>query len=103
MKNEEVLEKVPEEKMIKGDFTAKIEPPKAKYDPNKDYTWTPADTFVLTGNDFGLVLNTLRALTTAPIGLKTLIMAQKASEAMETSLKAAVEIGIVVEAPKEKK
>ncbi len=91
----EVVKDVPKEN---------LEAKKIKYDPNKDYKWNPTDTFVLTGNDFGLVLNTLRALTTAPIGLKTLIMAQKASEAMETSLKAAVEVGVVSEViPEEKK
>ena len=78
-------------------------PKVAEYDPNKKYKWTPNDTFVLTGNDFGLVLNTLRALTSAPIGLKTLMMAAQANEAMEVSLKVAVEIGLVKEVIEETK
>lgn len=90
MKNAATKEQDPE--MKKAPF-----PKVAEYDPNKKYKWTPNDTFVLTGNDFGLVLNTLRALTSAPIGLKTLMMAAQANEAMEVSLKAAVELGIVVE------
>src|SRR6478736_9267422 len=87
--------------LMKDGATAELPAPEikkvAEYDPNKKYKWTPNDTFVLTGNDFGLVLNTLRALTSAPIGLKTLMMAAQANEAMEVSLKAAVELGIVQE------
>ena len=32
----------------------------ATYDPNKRYTWTPEDKFELTGQEFGLILNTVR-------------------------------------------
>ena len=32
----------------------------AQYDPAKRYTWTPEDTFMLTGAQFGLILNTVR-------------------------------------------
>ena len=33
----------------------------AQYDANKRYTWTPEDTFTLSGAEFGLILNTVRA------------------------------------------
>ncbi len=33
----------------------------AQYDPNKRYTWTPEDKFELTGQEFGLILNTIRS------------------------------------------
>ena len=69
----------------------------AEYDPSKNYGWKPTDTFVLTGSDFGLVLNSLRALITAPLGYRTLSMAAEAAKAMEVSLKVAVELGIVKE------
>ena len=32
------------------------------YDPNKKYAWTPEDSFTLTGSEFGLLLNALRAI-----------------------------------------
>lgn len=92
------MEIVKDEEVKKGTI-----PKVAEYDPNKGYKWEPTDTFVLTGNDFGIVLNALRAVISMPVGLTTLKMAERASQAIENSLKAAVEVGIVKEAPLEEK
>ena len=36
------------------------------YSPDKKYTWGPEDHFTLTGNEFGLILNSLRAVLGTP-------------------------------------
>lgn len=33
-----------------------------EFDANKTYTWTPQDKFELTGEQFGLLINTLRTV-----------------------------------------
>lgn len=71
-----------------------------KYDPSKKYTWTPQDTFVLSGAEFGMILNTFRAILNTPEAAK-ILMANQANEIVEATLAKAVEAGIVVEAPEE--
>ena len=54
----------------------------AQYDPSKRYTWTPEDTFTLTGAEFGLFLNTVRAyLSSEEAGRFQLMM--QANEVIE--------------------
>lgn len=75
---------------------------KPSYDPNKKYTWTPEDQFVLSGGEFGVVLNALRAILNTEEAAKILI-ANQANNVVEGALAKAVEAGIVVEAPEEQK
>lgn len=71
---------------------------KPTFDPTKRYTWGPQDQFVLTGDQFGLILNALRGVISTPEASRILLAAQ-ASEAIDEVMAKAVEDGIVVEAP----
>jgi roadblock/LC7 domain-containing protein len=67
------------------------------YDPNKKYTWTPEDSFILSGGEFGLVLNALRAVLNTQEAARILI-ANEANKIVESALQRAVENGIAKEA-----
>jgi hypothetical protein len=71
------------------------------YDPNKRYTWTPDDSFILSGGEFGLILNALRAVLNTPEAARILI-ANEANKIVENTLQRAVENGIAKEAEDEK-
>ena len=73
---------------------------KITYDPSKRYTWTPATEFTLTGEQFGLILNSLRGVISTPEAARILLAAQ-ANDSLESVLAKAVESGVVVEAPEE--
>ena len=65
------------------------------YNPNMRYTWTPGDQFVLTGDQFGKMINAIRAISSIfPINL-----IQEANISVEEIMKVAVEQGIVKESP----
>jgi hypothetical protein len=66
------------------------------YDPNKKYTWTPDDSFILSGGEFGLVLNALRAVLNTQEAARILI-ANQANTVVEGALQRAVENGIAKE------
>jgi hypothetical protein len=70
------------------------------YDPNKKYTWTPEDKFELSGRDFGLILNTLRAILAKPESQEVLL-AHQASNTLEAVLAQAVETGVAKEVSEE--
>lgn len=70
----------------------------ATYDPNKRYTWTPNDKFELSGAEFGLILNALRAILSSEEAGK-ILLANQANEAVERALASAVEADVVKEAP----
>ena len=73
---------------------------KITYDPSKRYTWTPNDKFELNGNEFGAVLNLIRAiLSTAEAG--RILLAAQTNDLIEGILAKAVEAGQVKEAPEE--
>jgi hypothetical protein len=67
------------------------------YDPNKKYTWTPDDSFILSGGEFGLILNALRAVLNTQEAARILI-ANEANKIVESALQRAVENGIAKEA-----
>jgi len=67
------------------------------YDPNKKYTWAQEDSFILSGAEFGIVLNTLRAVLSTEEAAK-IMLAMRANEIIEGTLARAVENGIVKEA-----
>ena len=71
------------------------------FDPNKKYTWEIDSEFTLSGNDFGILLNSLRAILSTEEAQRVLL-ADKASQVMEATLAKAVESGAVVEAPENK-
>jgi hypothetical protein len=73
----------------------------ATYDANKRYTWTPEDTFTLTGAEFGLVLNTVRAYLASEEAARFQLMMQT-NDAIERVMSRAVELDVVkeVEEPK---
>lgn len=71
---------------------------KPTFDPTKRYTWGPTDEFVLTGDQFGLILNAIRGVISTPEASRILLAAQ-ASEMIDEVMAKAVEAGVVVEAP----
>jgi hypothetical protein len=73
---------------------------KITYDPNKKYSWTPEDSFTLSGGEFGVILNTLRAILSTPEASK-ILLANQANTIVEATLAKAVEDGVVKEAPEE--
>lgn len=48
----------------------------AQYNPNSRYTWTPEDTFTLNGQQFGLILNTVRAYLSSEEAARFQLMIQ---------------------------
>lgn len=69
---------------------------KPTFDPQKQYTWSPNDTFVLNGSDFGLVLNALRS-TIATQEAARILLAVDAHDVLQNALALAVESGQVKE------
>ena len=69
-----------------------------KFDPTKRYIWSPDVNFTLSGGDFGLLLNALRAITSTKEA-QTILLAHDAGDVLEKTLANAVEAGVVVEAP----
>ncbi len=74
----------------------------AVYDPNTKYGWEKDTKFDLTGNEFGLILNTFRTILQSPEAQKILIMSE-ANKAIESVLKRNVESGAVVPSKTEDK
>jgi hypothetical protein len=72
----------------------------AQYDANKKYSWTPEDTFTLNGQEFGLLLNTVRAYLASEEAARFQLMI-KSNHVIEEILKRAVEEDVVLEAPEE--
>jgi hypothetical protein len=72
----------------------------AQYDPSKRYTWTPEDTFTISGQDFGLFLNTVRSYLSSEEAARFQLM-MKANEVIEKIMISGVEADIIkeVEAP----
>ena len=73
----------------------------AQYDPAKRYTWTPEDTFTITGQHFGLIQNTVRAYLSSEEAARFQLMMQ-ANEVIEKLMIEGVEADIIkeVEEPK---
>lgn len=71
------------------------------YDPTKRYTWGPEDQFVLNGNEFGLILNTIRAVLGTPEAARVM-QANQANNIIEQMVQRAVETGVAKELPEDK-
>lgn len=67
-----------------------------KYDPSKKYRWEPGTNFLLSGEEFGVVLNSLRAILNTHEAQR-ILLAERANLAIENALSKAVAIGIVQE------
>jgi hypothetical protein len=87
--------------IINFEDVVKQTPQGPKFDPNKKYTWGTDAKFVLDGGDFGMLLNTLRAIVNTKEA-QTILLAKQAGDVLEDTLAAAVETGIVVEVPENK-
>ena len=72
----------------------------AKYDPNKRYTWEPQDKFELDGEQFGRVLNALRAILSSQEAQKILAI-EKANDEIEKVMAKAVEDDVAKEIEKQ--
>lgn len=69
----------------------------AQYDPNKRYTWGPDSKFEISGQEFGLILNTVRTfLASEEAGKYQLMM--RANDIIEKLMEKGVESDIIVEA-----
>lgn len=69
-----------------------------EFDPTKKYSWSPESEFTLTGNEFGLIINALRAtVSIQEAHAQTAILITEASIALEKALGKAFDDGTVVE------
>jgi len=68
----------------------------ANYNPSSRYTWTPEDSFTLTGAQFGLILNTVRAYLSSEEAARFQLMMQ-ANEVIEKLMIQGVEADIIKE------
>jgi len=68
----------------------------AQYNSAKKYTWTPEDTFTMSGADFGLILNTVRSYLSSEEAARFQLMIQT-NDVIEKLLKAGVEADIIKE------
>lgn len=87
--SEQIIEEIKE-------FAPVVETP--KFDPNKKYTWNSDAQIVVSGAQFGTILNALRAVTNTQEA-QTILLAADAAEAIEAALVKSVESGVIVEAP----
>jgi hypothetical protein len=68
----------------------------AQYDPAKRYTWTPEDKFEISGQEFGLFLNTVRSYLSSEEAARFQLM-MKANEVIEKIMIQGVEADIIKE------
>ena len=74
------------------------------YDSSKSYKWDPSASFTISGREFGLFLNTCRAILNTEEAAR-IFLVQECAQMLEKQLAAGVESGIVTEqeAKKEEK
>lgn len=80
--------------IVKDDETGASEVP--SYDPSKKYTWHQDAQFILSGNEFGMLLNSLRGIVSTPEA-RVILRAADAADAIESIMARSVESGLVVE------
>lgn len=73
-----------------------IKEEKIVYDQSKNYTWQPEDIFEMNGRDFGLLLNTVRAILGTEQAAH-IRLALQCNDAIEGIMHRAVEKGIAKE------
>jgi hypothetical protein len=74
--------------------------PTVTFDPNKKYIWGQDDLFIVSGGEFGVLLNAIRAIINTPESQR-ILLASKANDIVENALARAVENGVVKEAIEE--
>jgi hypothetical protein len=79
--------------IVKDEPSAVVAP---EFDPRKKYTWSSDTTFTLSGNQFGLILNTMRAIISTREA-QTILMAAEASDILDGIMAESVANGVVVE------
>ena len=67
-----------------------------KYNPDKNYTWDRDTLFTLSGNDFGFLLNTIRAILGTEQA-KQVLMADRANTILENIIAEYVEKDVIKE------
>lgn len=72
----------------------------AIYDSAKKYTWTPEDTFTISGQDFGLILNTVRSYLSSEEAARFQLMI-KTNDVIEKLMIAGVEADVIKEVVEE--
>ena len=72
----------------------------ADYNPNAKYTWTPEDTFTISGQEFGLILNTVRAYLSSEEAARFQLMIQT-NQVIEKIMKEGVEADVIKEVVEE--
>lgn len=70
------------------------------YDPSKVYTWSQDTKFELNGEEFGVILNAVRANLATPEATRILSL-DKAAQSIEKIMERSVDQGIVTEMIKE--
>ena len=63
---------------------------------NKNYTWSLTDKFELTGEQFGVLLHSFRAIISTPEA-QAILMADKANSIMQELMRESIEKGIIKE------
>lgn len=66
------------------------------YNPNKNYGWNPDEQFTISGRDFGLILNTIRAILSTEQA-QQILLAARANDVIEKMMAKNVEEGKIVE------
>jgi len=67
-----------------------------KFDPTKSYKWQPTDVFEISGNDFALILNSIRAILATEEAQK-IILVNEANKIVENILSKGFDAGFVQE------
>lgn len=67
-----------------------------KYDSSKSYSWSNNEEFILSGQEFGLVLNTLRAILSTEQAAQ-ILLADRANDILERIMERGVEEGKLIE------
>ena len=86
--------------IINFEDVANQAPQGPKFDPKKKYTWSPETVFTINGHEFGLLLNTLRSITSTKEA-QTILLAHEAGDVLEKTLAHGVETGKIVEVPQQ--
>ena len=84
--------------IVKDDETGASEVP--MYDPTKKYTWQPDAQFTISGNEFGMLLNSLRGIVSTPEA-RVILRAADAADVIESIMAKSVESGLVIEYPEQ--
>ena len=66
------------------------------FDPNKKYTWQAGDQFTISGQELGLILNSIRGFLATEEAQKILLAAE-ADKAVQSIMARNVEAGIIKE------